>query len=113
MSARKRNLSMLLAAAALPAVLLCVSHTTLAAPILGNASPYAVLAGESVTSTGSTVITSELGVSTGTAVSGFGPGLVNGGTIHLNDGSAIAAKTDFLSAYNNLAGSSVTQDLTG
>jgi hypothetical protein len=81
---------------------------------LGDASPFAVLAGASVTNTGSTVITGELGVSPGTSVTGFySPGVVNGGTVHLNDGPAIDAAADFLSAYATLGASTVTQNLTG
>jgi hypothetical protein len=114
MSITKRRASRLLAAAAFPAALFCASSPGWAAPILGNASPFAVLAGASITSTGSTVITGELGVSPGTSVTGFyPPGVVIGGTVHLNDGLAIGAAADFLSAYTTLGGSAVTQNLTG
>jgi len=114
MSITKRRASRLIAAAAFPAALFCASSPGWAAPILGNASPFAVFAGASVTSTGSTVITGELGVSPGTSVAGFyPPGVVNGGTVHLNDGLAIGAAADFLSAFTTLGGSTVTQNLTG
>lgn len=114
MATHARNLSSLLALAAFPAALFCASSPGWAAPILGNAGPFAVFAGASVTNTGSTVITGELGVSPGTSVTGFySPGVVNGGTIHLNDGLAIGAAADFLSAYTTLGGSTVTQNLTG
>jgi hypothetical protein len=115
----RHRLSGFLARSALPAALFCVSSLCIyspawAAPIAGNASPFAVLAGASVTNVGSTVITGELGVSPGTSVTGFySPGVVNGGTIHLNDGPAIAAYADFFSAYTTLGGSAVTQNLTG
>src|SRR5687767_5196428 len=58
---------------------------------LDDAAPFAVLAGSSVTNTGQTAITGDLGVSPGTTVSGFPPGTVSG-TIHTNDSTAIAAK---------------------
>jgi len=113
MSVAKRR-STLLAATVLPVVLFCTSTPGWAAPILGNASPFAVLAGASITNTGSTVITGELGVSPGTSITGFyPPGVVNGGTVHSNDGLAIAAAADFLSAYNTLGTSVITQNLTG
>jgi len=103
----------LLAFAAIPFVLAGTSSPGWSAVILGLASPFAVLAGESVTNTGSSVITGELGVSPGTSVTGFPPGVVVGGTIHLNDGPAIGAYGDFLSAYSTLGAWPVTQNLTG
>ena len=114
MSITKRRASRLLAAAVFPAALFCASSPGWATPILGNASPFAIIGGASVTNTGSTVITGELGVSPGTSVTGFySPGVVNGGTIHLNDGLVIGAAADFHSAYTTLGGSTVTQNLTG
>ncbi|MEV1169998.1 DUF4082 domain-containing protein [Nonomuraea sp. NPDC049784] len=70
---------------------------------LGDAESFAVLAGTSVTNSGQTAVTGDLGVSPGTSVSGFPPGTVSGG-IHVNDSTAIAAKADAVSAYNDLAG---------
>jgi len=114
MSITKRRAYRLLAAAAFPAALFCASSPGWAAPILGSASSFAVFGGASVTSTGTTVITGELGVSPGTSVTGFyPPGVVIGGTVHSNDGLAISAAADFLSAYTTLGGSAVTQNLTG
>lgn len=112
MSPFKRRLSTFLAAAAaLPTVLL-VAPSAWASPILGNVSGYAVFAGSSVTNTGSSVITGDVGVSPGTSVTGFPPGVVNGGTVHLNDGSATSAGSAFLSAFTSLGSSTVTQNLT-
>ena len=78
---------------------------------LGAAASYAVLAGQSVTSTGNTVVNGDLGVSPGTSVIGFltvdgGPGIVNG-VIHINDASAIAAEAALLTAYNDAKGRTV------
>ena len=83
---------------------------------LGTADSFAVLAGSTVTNTGPSVINGDLGVSPGTAVSGFPPGIVHG-TVHAADGVAGQAKTDLTTAYNDAAGRtpvvSVSGDLGG
>ena len=71
---------------------------------LGNAAPFAVLAGTTVTNTGPSVISGDLGVSPGTAVTGFPPGQVINGTVHQGDAVAAAAQTDLSTAYNDAAG---------
>jgi len=73
---------------------------------LGAASTFGVLAGSTVTNTGPTTITGNLGVSPGTAVTGFAPGVVNDGAIHAADTLASQAKVALTIAYNNLAGRS-------
>jgi hypothetical protein len=84
------------------------------APVsLGNAGSFAVLAGSTVTNTGASVITGDLGVSPGTAVTGFPPGTVTGGAIHAGDAVAAAAQTGLATAYNNAAGQAPDQNLTG
>lgn len=79
---------------------------------LGDAEGFAVLGGTTVTNTGPTSLFGDLGVSPGTAITGFPPGTYSG-TIHLNDAMAIQAQADALTAYNILAGMPVTQFLTG
>ncbi|HEY6553315.1 MAG TPA: ice-binding family protein, partial [Vicinamibacteria bacterium] len=83
------------------------------APSLGAAQSYAVLGGTTVTNTGATTITGDLGVSPGSAVTGFPPGIVVGGTIHAADASALAAQNSVTTAYNDLASQACTQNLTG
>ena len=83
------------------------------APSLGAAQGFAVLGGSTVTNTGSSVITGDLGVSPGSAVTGFPPGLVVSGTIHGADAAALAAQDAVTTAYNSLVGQACTQDLTG
>jgi hypothetical protein len=80
---------------------------------LGTAGSYAVLAGSTVTNTGSSVLTGDLGVWPGTAVTGFPPGIVNGGTIHAGDAAAAQAQHDLTTAYNAAAGLTRTGTLTG
>lgn len=79
-------------------------------PDLGEAAQFAVLAGSTVTNTGSSVITGELGVSPGTAITGFPPGIVKLGQIRSNDAVAAQAVADAAIAYNNLAGQAVTTE---
>lgn len=79
---------------------------------LGTAEPFAVLAGSAVSNTGASVLTGDLGVSPGTAVTGFPPGLV-GGTQHVNDAVALQAQSDLVTAYDDAAGRSTTRDVTG
>jgi hypothetical protein len=83
------------------------------APPLGSAQSFAVLAGSTVTNTGSSTITGDLGVSPGSAVTGFPPGLVVSGTIHAADAAAATAQNSVSTAYSNLQGQACTQDLTG
>ena len=65
-----------------------------AAPIsLGNATSYSVLAYSTVTNTGSSVVSGDLGVSPNTAITGFPPGTVLG-TIHQADAHSANARTD-------------------
>jgi hypothetical protein len=84
------------------------------ADILGTASSFAVVAGSTVTNTGSSVVNGNLGVSPGLAVTGFPPGLVNApGAIHAGDAVATQAQVDLTTAYNSLAGLTVNHNYTG
>src|SRR5881392_1215109 len=72
---------------------------------LGRAGNFAVLAGSTVTSTGATIVNGDLGVSPGTAVTGFPPGTISG-TMHAGDTVAANAQIDLTIAYNDAAGRS-------
>jgi len=80
---------------------------------LGTAQSFAVLGSSTVTNTGMTTVTGDLGVSPGTAITGFPPGVVIGGTIHANDVVAMQAQNDVTTAYNALAGQACNTVLTG
>ena len=80
---------------------------------LGTAGNFAVLAGSTVTNVGLTTVVGELGVSPGFAVTGFGPGVVTGGTIHAGDAVAAQAQADLTIAYNAAAASATNTELTG
>src|ERR1035438_2982578 len=75
------------------------------APVsLGTAANYAVLAASTVTNTGPTTITGDLGLSPGTAITGFPPGQVIG-TINAADSAALQAQNDLTTAYSAAAAS--------
>jgi hypothetical protein len=70
---------------------------------LGTATSFAVLAGTTVTNTGPTIITGDVGVSPGSAITGFPPGLISG-TAYAADAVAAVAQTDLTAAYIDAAG---------
>lgn len=81
---------------------------------LGTAGTFAILAGSEITNTGFTVITGDVGISPGTAITGFPPGVVLDGTVHSGDPIAAKAKLDLTTAYDNAANhSGVPIPLTG
>ncbi len=82
---------------------------------LGTAGNFAVLAGSTVTNTGTTVINGgDVGVSPGTAITGFPPGTITAPyTTDSGNAAAAQAQADLTSAYNAAAGYSPTQALTG
>ena len=93
------------------AVVIPVQTTVHATVALGSASGIAVLAGSSITSTGATVITGDLGLSPGSSIGGFPPGILNG-TLRVNDEIATQAKLDLTTAYNDVAGKTSTDIVT-
>ncbi|MCC5787024.1 MAG: DUF3494 domain-containing protein [Phycisphaerales bacterium] len=99
---------------AIAGILLCAGAAPQAMghSILGSAWNFSVLGGSTVTNTGSTVLTGDLGVWPGTSATGFPPGIVQGAQ-HIGNATAQQAQADALTAYNDLAGRAPTQDLTG
>lgn len=88
------------------------SQTTVQPSVsMAGAANLAILAGSAVSSTGATVITGDLGLSPGTSVGGFPPGILNG-TQHVNDAIANQAKLDLTAAYNDAAGRTCTDIVT-
>src|SRR3954452_11727084 len=84
------------------------------ATAVAQLSSFAVLGGSTVTNTNTpTIVNGDLGVSPGSAVTGFPPGIVLGGTIHAADAVALQARDDANAAYLDAAGRPCGVDLTG
>jgi len=75
-------------------------------PPLGTAATFEILAGSTVTNTGPTIITGgDLGLSPGSAVTGFPPGtLTPPAVMHITDPVAAQAQLDLTTAYIYTAG---------
>jgi hypothetical protein len=88
-----------------------VQTTRMSTVTLGATSGLALLAGSGITSTGATVITGDIGLSPGSSIGGFPPGILNG-TQHINDNISTQAKLDLTAAYDDLAGRTSTDIVT-
>lgn len=84
-------------------IVIPVQTTVQANVSVAGASGLAILSGSSITNTGATNITGDIGLSPGTSVGGFPPGILVG-TLHINDSVATKAKLDLTAAYNDCAG---------
>ncbi|MBG6219074.1 hypothetical protein IWX75_003565, partial [Arthrobacter sp. CAN_A6] len=83
------------------------------APIgLGTAGSYSVLGGQAVTNTGPSILNANLGVSPGTAITGFPPGIAAGST-NAGNAEAAQAQADLVTAYNDAAGRAPTGSVAG
>ena len=80
---------------------------------LGTANSFALLAGSTITNTGPTTITGDIGLCcTGTATTGFGSLTQPGGTQYAGTGTVAATAQDDLDiAYANAAGQAITATL--
>jgi hypothetical protein len=80
---------------------------------LGTSQGYSVLGASTVTNTGPSTLAGSLGLSPGTAVTGFPPGLVSApGTIDATTAAAQQAQSAASNAYDNAAGRSVDATTT-
>src|SRR6185295_7723411 len=103
-----------LAGVAVAALLLGPSPALAAsAPSLGSAESFAILGASTVTCTVAGDVTGDVGVSPGSAITGFNPDCTLTGTINAAAGVALQAHLDAGSAFAALAGAACTTNLTG
>jgi Ice-binding-like len=79
---------------------------------LGAAGAFAVLGASTVTSAGISTVSGDLGVSPGTAVTGFPPGAIDG-TLNAGDAAGAQAHSDLATAYTNALGRDATVSILG
>src|SRR4051812_36118847 len=96
------------------AIVFCFSSAALAqtAPSLGTAQSFAVLGGSTVTNTGPSVITGDLGVSPGSAITCFPPGTATR-TTHPAGADSLQAPNDVPTQHNPLSAAASPNQLTG
>jgi hypothetical protein len=78
----------------------------------GTTTTFAILAGQAVTSTGLSVVTGDVGISPGTALTGFPPGIITGAT-ELGNPVSAQALADAQVEYAYLDGLPCGTNLTG
>ncbi|MEO8273841.1 MAG: ice-binding family protein [Chloroflexota bacterium] len=83
---------------------LAIAGTALGATAigLGTANSFAVLAATTITNTGTSTITGDVGLHPGSDVTGFGTVTVHGAT-HVADAVALSAKNALVTAYDDAA----------
>ncbi|MCS5716816.1 ice-binding family protein [Herbiconiux sp. CPCC 205763] len=79
---------------------------------LGTAATYSVLGGQSVTNTGPSILGAGVGVSPGSAITGFPPGITLGAR-HAADAEALQAQSDLGTAYDAAAAQAVDVSVEG
>lgn len=118
---RDTSIRLTIAVTVFAAVLLPVgaasAATSIDGPIdLGTAAPFSALASSTLTNTGPSVVNGDIGLSPGTSITGFPPGIV-AGTVHATDAVAAQAQADLTTAYGVASGLTPTtsglSDLTG
>ena len=76
-------------------------------PNLGTARDFAVLGASAISNTGSSVLSGQMGIFPGTAITGFPPGTVSG-AVHATDVAASQAQSAALAAYTAMQAQSAS-----
>jgi len=106
MNMKSKSLTLFSPLVALTA-LLCAPVAGSAQSILLSAGNFAILGGTTISSTGTVgtdIISGNVGMSPGTAVTGFPPAVVTGGGAIIIGGASAQAHLDLMTAANGLAG---------
>ena len=94
-------------ALAIVGLLFALGSNAVAAPTavgLGKADSFAVLAGTTITNTGTTTITGDIGISPGSSLTGGPPLMILNGTSNVADPVALGAQAALGTAFDNAAG---------
>lgn len=94
-----------------PVIVIPIQNIKQALVPRASTSSFAIISGSSITSIGASVITGDMGLSPGSSIGGFPPGILNGSQ-HINDSLINKAKLDLSSAYNDAAGRSTSEMVT-
>jgi len=85
-----------------------------AAQVVGAAQTFAVFGNTTVTNTGATMISGNLGVSPGTSITGFPPGILASGAIYTGANAVVVqAQADAQALYSALVAKPCTTNLSG
>jgi type VI secretion system secreted protein VgrG len=101
-----------LLAAVLAASLLLATAVQAQDMTFANLFGFGVIAGSTITNTGNSVITGNVGLSPGSAITGFPPGHI-AGVGHVDDTVAVQVKKDLATFHNMVVTHAPTGDLTG
>lgn len=105
MRMQRRNRALMMLAVLMVGVMMAPAASVAAQPPvnLGTTSTFAVLAGSTITNTGPTTITGDIGLHPGTEFTGQASVTLDG-AVHLTDAVAEQAKVDLVTAYDDAAG---------
>jgi Ice-binding-like len=117
---RVRSLSVVARLAAVASAFLVIGLITIpstayaaeASVGLGTSAAFSVLGSSTVTNTGPSTLSNDLGVSPGTAITGFPPGKAGGAT-YQGDAQAAQARSDLTIGYNDAASRAPTDIVAG